>query len=374
MTTQFPVNPAALRKLAAHAAMLGALAALCALPSILSAQTATSILPLPPQTVSTVPSNGDVNPYGVAFVPREFPNSGVLQPFDLLVSNYNNSANLQGTGTTIVRVDGHGHPSLFFQGQSGLGLTAALGVLRAGFVIVGNLPTTDGTSGTAQAGSLLFIDRNGRLVGTISNTQLVNGPWGLAINDQGSTAQIFVSNVLAGTVTRLDLALTRETVQFLDAVQVASGYNHRPDPAALLLGPSGLAYDPTLDLLYVASSADNAVYAIPNAGASGNNSGTGTLIYQDLNHLHGPIDIARTPNGDLVVANSDGSNVDAKQPSELVEFTPQGGFVTQSSVDPENGGAFGVAVMRLIVGGTSVVRSAAVDDVQNTVIVSWSVN
>src|SRR5947209_3024775 len=54
--------------------------------------------------VSTVPANGDVNPYGVAFVPASFPGGGVLNPGDVLVSNFNNSKNLQGTGTTIVRV------------------------------------------------------------------------------------------------------------------------------------------------------------------------------------------------------------------------------------------------------------------------------
>jgi hypothetical protein len=48
--------------------------------------------------------NGDVNPYGVAFVPEGFPRGGVLHPGDIIVSNFNDSGNLQGTGTTIVRV------------------------------------------------------------------------------------------------------------------------------------------------------------------------------------------------------------------------------------------------------------------------------
>jgi len=48
---------------------------------------------------STVPPNGDVNPYGVAVVPMSM---GSLVQGDVLVSNFNNSQNLQGTGTTIV--------------------------------------------------------------------------------------------------------------------------------------------------------------------------------------------------------------------------------------------------------------------------------
>ena len=49
---------------------------------------------------STVPKNGDVNPYGVAVVPAS---TGSLVAGDVLVSNFNNHRNLQGTGTTIVQ-------------------------------------------------------------------------------------------------------------------------------------------------------------------------------------------------------------------------------------------------------------------------------
>src|SRR5579864_1575586 len=105
-------------------------------------------LPLPATSATTVPATGDVNPYGIAFVPPDFPTGGPLMPGDTLVSNFNNKANLQGTGSTIVRITPAGQTSTFFQGQPGLGLTAALGILRSGFVLVGSMPTTDGTSAT----------------------------------------------------------------------------------------------------------------------------------------------------------------------------------------------------------------------------------
>ena len=73
-----------------------ALALLSLSATLASAQSTHSIFPLLPPSVSTVPSNGDVNPYGVAFVPKTIPTGGVLQPGDILVSNFNNSANLQG--------------------------------------------------------------------------------------------------------------------------------------------------------------------------------------------------------------------------------------------------------------------------------------
>ena len=65
---------------------------------------------------STVPPNGDLNPYGVAFVPQGFQSgTGPLRPGQILVSNFNNNANLQGTGTTIVRVSSSGTPFVFFR-------------------------------------------------------------------------------------------------------------------------------------------------------------------------------------------------------------------------------------------------------------------
>jgi hypothetical protein len=187
----------------------------------------------------------------------------------------------------------------------------------------------------------------------------------MAINDfGGGLAQIFVSNVLSGTVVRFQVSYDGggQTVQVFNAVTVASGYSHRTDPAALVLGPSGMAYDGQHDILYVASSADNAVFAIQEASEVTSSQGTGNMIFNDATKLHGPLMLAFSPTGHLIVANSDGSNVDPNQPSELVEFTPAGQFVGEYSVDPNNGGAFGVSVTTV---GFSTVRVAAVDDNAN---------
>src|ERR1700752_416339 len=59
---------------------------------------------------STVPGNGDVNPYGVARVPRSI---GNLVEGQFLISNFNNAANQQGTGTTIVQGSANGTAHLF---------------------------------------------------------------------------------------------------------------------------------------------------------------------------------------------------------------------------------------------------------------------
>lgn len=340
---------------------------LLALSVTLAAQSSNSVFPLPPSGASTVPSNGDVNPYGVVIVPKTLPAGGGLQPGDVLISNFNNNLNLQGLGTTIVRVDAYGNVTTFYTAPNGMrGLTAALGILSNGWVLIGNMPTSDGTSATAQAGNLSILDRTGKSLGTIGTLASINGPWGMAVDDLGTngtgTAHVFISNVLSGEVSRFDITYSPAGSSSV-VITLATGFNHRPDPAALELGPSGLVYYAVTDTLYVASSADNAIYAIPTA-TKATTTVAQTLLFQDLTHLHGPLDLALLPNGFFLVANSDGSNVDPNQPSELVEYTSEGHFLGQMPIDPNNGGAFGVATLNLT-GNTE--RIAAVDDNTNMV-------
>jgi hypothetical protein len=327
------------------------------------------ILPFPVLTESTIPTNGDVNPYGVAFVPNGFPAGGLLNPGDLLVSNFNDAQNFQGTGTTIIKVAPSGQTSLFFQGNAPLGLSTGLAVLKAGFVLVANCPTTGGATPMAEPGSLLLIDFNGRLVNTIVNA-LIQGPWDFTVQDEGNRVKVFVSNVLTGTVSRLDLVVDGGNVIVKSAAVIASGYVHRPDPATFEVGPTGLAYDAQRDILYVASTGDNAVFAVRDAGDARQSAGLGHLIYQDPVHLHGALAMVLAPNGHLLVSNSDGINPDPNQPSEIVEFTIHGEFIGQLSVDPNQGGAFGLNIVKV---GDDAVRFAAVDDNANTITL-WKLN
>ncbi|QCP51835.1 hypothetical protein FAZ95_17485 [Trinickia violacea] len=298
----------------------------------------------PTSTVaSTVPTNLDLNPYGIAFVPSGVPSGSALQPGDVLVSNFNAASNQQGTGTTIVKLVTDSKPVTFFQGQN-LGLTTALAVLKSGFVLVGNLPTTNGA--ITSTGSLLVINPQGGLLSELKDRTLLDGPWDMTvISDQGSQVTAFVSNVLNGTVARINISIgtSGATLLMNSSRIIASGYMHRPDPAALVLGPTGLAYDAAHDVLYVASTADNKVFAILGAAARKHDNGPGTVIYQDNDHLRGPLALALAPNGDLVTSNGDAINPDPNQSSEIVEFTPNGQFVAQMQVDPTPGSAFGLA-------------------------------
>lgn len=347
---------------------LAAITAVAALAACASAQAATSTPFLPVEnTISTVPTNGDLNPYGVAFVPSGFPTGGVIHAGDLLVTNFNNSANTQGTGTTIVSAPANGGPVATFwsvphnsngKPQTVTGLDAALVVLSQGKVIAGFLPVPDGTYKTAQPGGLLIIGEKGDILftflggGKVAGSKLsaeLDGPWGMAIKDNGSAgAVLYISNVLNGTVLRVAVNFTGGTFNNTSTV-IASGLAHENDANGFLLGPSGLAYNAATDVLYVANSQNNTISEIKNASTL-----TGpvkpTLVFDNLNYLHGPLDLVIAPNGDLLVANSDGSNADPAQPSEIVEITTGGTFVRQFDVDASNGGAFGIAVRALSTG------------------------
>jgi hypothetical protein len=314
------------------------------------------------QIVSTVPANGDQNPYGAAYVPLGFAQGGALSPGDLLVSNFNDSSNAQGSGTTIVKVAPGGQLSTFFQGSPGLGLTLALGVLKRGFVLVGNVPTIDGTDMTVQQGSLLIINHMGVLKATLTDPVLLDGPWGLTVNDEGAQAQIFVANVLNGTITRIDADVS-SSLTIKKMTMIANGYAHRLDPAAIVLGPSGLLFDSSRDVLYVASTADNEIFALPDAGTTSKSLGTGTVIYKDDAHLHGPLALVMTPNGHFLTSNGDAVNPDPTHPSEIVEFTLDGHFVQQLQLDKGPDAGFGLA---LRASSEDIFSLAAVNDNNNT--------
>jgi hypothetical protein len=328
-----------------------------------------AFLPSPVRSVSTIPTNGDVNPYGVAFIPNNFQTgSGPLKHGDILVSNFNNSMNLQGTGTTIVRISKSGSPTTFFQGTAPLGLSTALGTLQVGLVVVGNAPTADGSSGTAGPGSLLVINNQGKLIQTITNAA-IQSPWDMALVDGGDWAIAFVSNALTGTVIRMDFKVSASGLKLLSTKTIASGYVHRGDPVTLFVSPTGLVYDGRRDVLYVASTGDNAVFAVRDAARRQSDDGLGTIIYEDNVHLHGALGMAMAPNGHLLVSNNDGINPDPNQPSEIVEFTIEGRFVKQLSVDPNQGGAFGLAVRTK----EDKAIFAAVDDNTSTLLI-WTLD
>lgn len=316
---------------------------------------------------STVPTSGDVNPYGVAVVPVT---TGNLVAGDVLVSNFNNSKNLQGTGTTIMEISPAGvvkqFANLATQTTNHVGLTTALAVFRNGDVVVGSLPTTDGSAATATAGALYVLNSKGHRIETISGTG-VNGPWDMASYDGGGFGVLFVANVLngivaakgkivkQGDVVRIVLDLTKPVPAVLQRKVIANGYPEKTDPAALVIGPTGVSLGSN-GTVYVNDTLDNRIMAIPDGMFATGSAGVGKVVTSGQ-FLNGPLGLATAPGGDLISVNS-GNGV-------MVESTPAGAQPEWPTMDssgspPGAGALFGLAI---VPGGKGVYF---VDDATNT--------
>lgn len=322
---------------------------------------------------STVPANGDINPYGVALVTHS---TGNLHAGDILVSNFNNSLNTQGTGTSIVEVAPNGSVSLFAQidGSSlpgvcpgGVGLTTALAVLRSGWVIVGSLPTTDGMPDTVGAGCLIVLNSTGIPVETFYGS-LIAGPWDMTADESDGHASLFVTNVLngtikaggnvvnQGTVLRIDLGISAGMMPWVESMTVVgSGFPERTDPAALVIGPTGVAVSRASEndrdgdddhggerdgrILYVADSLNNRIAVIPHALTRTTSAGTGFTLSVG-GSLNDPLGLIVAPDQNILVVNGDDGFI--------TEITPHGRQIATKLLDntggppPGNGTLFGL--------------------------------
>ena len=303
---------------------------------------------------STIPSNGDVNPYGVATVPFS---TGALVRGDTLVSNFNSSNNTQGTGTTIVEVAPTGQPSLFAQINpnlpgcpGGVGLTTALSVLNDGYVVVGSLPVTDQGSGTPEAGCLIVLNSSGAPVETWAGNG-INGPWDMTdVQLFGPFAELFVTNVLNGTVAAAGNEVDLGTVVRLSVfapwgrppvlfatTTVATGFAEELNSSALVLGPTGVALEPN-GTLYVADTVHSRIAAVPFATSRFFPVLGGGFTVSQGGSLNAPLGLATAPNGNLITVNGNDGNA--------VELTPRGAQVDTRTIDrfDSGGDLFGLAI------------------------------
>jgi hypothetical protein len=304
---------------------------------------------------STVPANGDVNPYGIVVVPASV---GAERAGEVLISNFNAKSNNQGTGTTIVQLGPSGSRSVFAKLSArslpgacpgGVGLTTALGLLPGGDVVVGSLPTTNGLSAAAKAGCLIVVDPQGKAVSTIAGPN-IQGPWDMATVDQGNRATLFVSNALNGgavkgehtidnsTVVRITLSTpagARPTV--LSEQVIANRIPWRDDKAALVIGPTGVALAAN-GTLYVADTLRNAIIAIPQAMTRTTALADSGITLAEGGHLIQPLGLTLAPNGDILTSNAGDGN--------FVETTPAGKQVAVRAGDAKAGAGslFGLAL------------------------------
>lgn len=308
---------------------------------------------------STVPANGDINPYGIAFVPTSI---GKLQAGQMLISNFNAKESAkqsgQGTGTTIVQVSTAGKTSLFAKIDpktlpgpcpGGVGLTTALNILPGGYVVVGSLPTTNGKTATAKYGCLIVLDSEGKPVETIASKN-IQGPWDSTAKSEGTKTTLFVSNALNGgamkgkktvdnsTVLRIDLESSEgRTPKVLSEQVIANGIPWVDSAEALVLGPTGLALASN-GTLYVASTQDSKILAISEAATRTTPVEKGGTVLTEGDHLKEPLGLVLAPNGDIVTTNGGDGN--------MVETTPSGQQVAVQTADKKTGAGslFGLAI------------------------------
>jgi hypothetical protein len=311
------------------------------------------------KVASTVPDNGDVNPYGIVFVPSSV---GKLQAGQMLISNFNAkesaTENGQGTGTTIVQVSPAGKVSPFASIDAktlpgpcpgGVGLTTALDILPGGYVVVGSLPTTNGKSQTAKYGCLIVLDSEGKTVETIASKN-IQGPWDSTAKSEGSKTTLFVSNALNGgpvlgkktidnsTVLRIELESGEgQTPKVLSETVIANGIPWVDSAEALVLGPTGLALASN-GTLYVASTEGNKILAISEAMTRTAPAAKGGTVLTEGGHLKEPLGMVLAPNGNIITSNGGDGN--------MVETTPAGQQVAVQTADKKTGAGslFGLAI------------------------------
>ena len=308
---------------------------------------------------STVPANGDINPYGLVFVPTSV---GKLQAGQMLISNFNAAENAkengQGTGTTIVQVSTAGKVSPFARIDAntlpgpcpgGVGLTTALDILPGGYVVVGSLPTTNGKTATAKYGCLIVLDSEGKAVETIASKN-IQGPWDSTAKREGSKTMLFVSNALNGgpvagkktvdnsTVLRIELESgVGQTPKVRSETVIADGIPWIDSAEALVLGPTGLSLAAN-GTLYVASTEDSKILAISEAMTRTAPAAKGGTVLTEGGHLKEPLGMVLAPNGNIVTSNGGDGN--------MVETTPAGRQVAVQTADKQTGAGalFGLAI------------------------------
>jgi hypothetical protein len=310
---------------------------------------------------STQPANGDQNPYALVVAPAS---AGAVQKNDVLVDNFNNNGNLQGTGSTIIDYrPATGQVTVFaaiprnLSGcPGGIGLSTAMTMLKSGWVIVGSAPSSDGTTKTLGAGCLIMINANGQVAGTISGPQ-IGDPWGnMAVIDNGGTATLFVSNAGFGigapgqavqhkaTVLRIGLsiaaakppAVTSETV-------IGDGFGAQADAGAFLIGPTGLALGQD-GTLYVSDAIGNQVVAIAGATARSDSAGQGKMISKD-GLLHRPLAMGFAANGHLLVVNGLNGQVVEIDPASRKQDGAMWIDADEAQTPPGSGDLFGITMM-----------------------------
>jgi hypothetical protein len=307
---------------------------------------------------STVPTNGDGNPYGLAIAPAT---AGLITAGDLVVCNFNNSANTQGAGTTIVGL--HATPGANPGGKPyGIAQDAKL----QGCSALAMLPD-DSISASAFTANMIPLVTPSGTPNTPFASDSFAQPWSevYVAAHGGKPAALYVSN-FDGSIDRIELNGDAQT----SFTQIATGFCGS-GTAGSIYAPAGLTYDPSIDTLYIVDTSSFSVVAFANVSGMGVGgvvvngncksvakpptpaptfSGPSAASARVIAHgapLFAPLSAALLGDGDLIVMNADVNIPAGQMPNLAIEVSPvlPGGFVGQPlQLDSGNPGAlFGIA-------------------------------
>lgn len=309
------------------------------------------------QTIgSTSPSTpADVNPYGLDIAKTT---SGNISAGDLVVCDFNDPGNVQGTGTEIVALHAAigSSPHLIAKSNTLTGCNA-LAAAPNGNIWLAAFKANDNPVFTSSGGLV---------------TALSNGPWnhpfGEAFAPPGS---FYVSNAGDGSLVRVSV----ERGPSFTFTVIATGFPVNGGKPGSILAPSGLSYQASGDILYVVDGTNDTLYAIDDVSSVGANgiavnangqsftgsSASDAHVVFSGPPLNGPISSAILPGGNIAVGNTldpDGQNL-------IVEISPAGSLLDVKNVDTGPAGAiFGMAASGSTAAGTKLYFN---DDNDNTV-------
>lgn len=286
------------------------------------------------------PKFGQLNPYGLTVAPAT---TGDFKKGDLVVCNFNDKNNVQGTGFTIVAL----HP---MPGSKPRLVSSSKTLVGCDALALG--PADDIWASAFSANDNPVISATGSLEVNIKGKPF-DHPFGQIYAQKGKSAAFYETNAGDGTVVRINLGS-----KFTYDV-IAKGFAVNHGVPGSIFAPSGLAYDASIDTLYIVDGTNNTVVAfsdvskIPSGGIvvekggktfMGPSAGHARLVFAGA-PLDGPISSALLPNGNLVIGNTSnptGHNV-------MVELTPSGKVLDTRNVDK---GAAG-AIFGMVATGTS---------------------
>ena len=279
--------------------------------------------------------NGDMGPRAISVARATFG----LKKGQLLVCNFDDSAGTAGKGTTIevLDPDPHSKPVTFTQstkieGCDGDAATATNQVYGAGLV----------------SGLVSRFDQTGKL--EKSHGSPIQVPFADAdafCGEAYAPEDIYIADSKTGSI--IKLAFVPVSSGNVRLTQVITGFGVNKGSGWSVLGPSGMQYDNRKtgslcnDTLYIVDGVDNTIVAVSNASnllekneivvqpggktfkCAHAKSTCATLVYSG-SPLNAPVASALLPNGNLIVANTQGGN-------ELVELTPTGKVLDTKTID-----------------------------------------